>query len=80
LPDPKRLAEPGLDGAGSGRLRAGLLGSGRYLPFEGTGVISNWQLDMPKKHNPPGDRTSFLDALTGVVIPMYCTAAPGTTS
>lgn len=24
----------------------------RYLPFEGTGVISNWQLDLPKASNP----------------------------
>ena len=25
---------------------------GRYLPFEGTGVVSNWLLEMPKASNP----------------------------
>ena len=44
----------------------------RYLPFEGTGAISSWQLDMPRAHNPIN-----FDTLTDVVIRMQYTALPG---
>jgi hypothetical protein len=44
----------------------------RYLPFEGTGAISSWRLDMPKDSNPIN-----FDNLTDVIIQMQYTALPG---
>lgn len=44
----------------------------RYLPFEGTGALSSWQLDMPKAYNP----ISF-DTLTDVIIRLQYTACAG---
>ena len=44
----------------------------RYLPFEGTGAISSWKLDMPKDFN----RIDF-DNLTDVIIQLNYTAIPG---
>ena len=44
----------------------------RYLPFEGTGAISNWQLDMPKE-----DNALHFDSLVDVVIRLRYTAFSG---
>lgn len=44
----------------------------RYLPFEGTGVISNWHLQMPKASNPFDFNT-----LTDVIITLRYTAVAG---
>lgn len=44
----------------------------RYLPFEGTGAVSTWELSMPKAAN----RIDF-DAISDVVIQLRYTAANG---
>jgi len=44
----------------------------RYLPFEGTGAISNWQLDIPKSSN----RLDY-DSLSDVIINLKYTASDG---
>lgn len=44
----------------------------RYLPFEGTGAISSWQLDMPKE-----DNALHFDSLADVVIRLRYTAFSG---
>ncbi|MEL6152803.1 MAG: hypothetical protein AAFQ78_02135, partial [Bacteroidota bacterium] len=44
----------------------------RYLPFEGTGAVSSWQLDMPKAYNP-----IKFESITDVIIRMQYTAEPG---
>ena len=41
----------------------------RYLPFEGTGVVSDWELEMPKMSN----RINF-DTITDVIIHLKYTA------
>jgi hypothetical protein len=47
-------------------------GSERYLPFEGTGAISEWQLDVA--NSPAG----LLDAMTDVILTLQYTAVAGT--
>lgn len=44
----------------------------RYLPFEGTGVISSWTLSIPGVNNP-----NVLANLTDVIIRILYTAVPG---
>jgi hypothetical protein len=44
----------------------------RYLPFEGTGAVSSWQLDMPHANN-----TIDFNGLTDVIIQLRYTALPG---
>lgn len=44
----------------------------RYLPFEGTGAVSSWQLDMPKAYNPIN-----FDSITNVIIRLQYTALSG---
>jgi len=44
----------------------------QYLPFEGTGAVSTWRLDMPKGTN----RIPF-DAISDVIIQLRYTAADG---
>lgn len=44
----------------------------RYLPFEGTGAISNWKLEMPKATN----QIDF-DSITDVIITLSYTALEG---
>lgn len=44
----------------------------RYLPFEGTGAISDWTLELS------GPTKALADALTDVVITLNYTALPGT--
>lgn len=44
----------------------------RYLPFEGTGVISSWTLSIPRENNP-----NVLENLTDVIIRLLYTAVPG---
>ncbi len=41
----------------------------RYLPFEGTGAISDWKLEMPQTANP-----GLLESLTDVIIKLRYTA------
>ena len=47
----------------------------RYLPFEGTGVISSWLLEMPKAYN-----TINFDSITDVIIRVQYTAIRGSSS
>ncbi|MBL4763581.1 MAG: hypothetical protein JKY93_12905 [Gammaproteobacteria bacterium] len=44
----------------------------RYLPFEGTGAVSNWTLSIPKENN-----NIDFESLTDVIIRMEYTALPG---
>ena len=44
----------------------------RYLPFEGTGVVSSWRLDMPKPYN-----AINFDSITDVIIRLQYTALSG---
>ncbi len=44
----------------------------QYLPFEGTGAISNWELIMPKAAN-----AFDFEAITDVIIQIAYTASPG---
>ena len=44
----------------------------RYLPFEGTGAISSWKLEMPKVNNP-----FDFSSLTDVVMRIQYTASQG---
>lgn len=47
----------------------------RYLPFEGTGVDSRWELDFPGWHSKPNDDLkSLLSSLTDVIIHIRYTA------
>lgn len=47
----------------------------RYLPFEGTGAVSSWQLSIPDKANP-----NVLASLTDVIITLRYTALAGDAS
>lgn len=47
----------------------------RYLPFEGTGAVSLWELRMPKENN----RIDF-DSITDVIIQLNYTARAGDTA
>ncbi len=44
----------------------------RYLPFEGTGAVSNWTLSIPRDNN-----NIDYDSLTDVIVRMEYTALPG---
>jgi hypothetical protein len=44
----------------------------RYLPFEGTGVISEWRIDLPKECN-----AFDFDTLSDVIIRLNYTAREG---
>jgi hypothetical protein len=44
-------------------------GDGRYLPFEGTGAVSTWLLEMPKATNPID-----FDSITDVIIHLRYTS------
>ena len=48
----------------------------RYLPFEGTGAVSSWKLDMPKDNN----QGINFDNLTDVILQLHYTALPGTSA
>ncbi|MBW4680588.1 MAG: hypothetical protein KME19_10785 [Microcoleus vaginatus WJT46-NPBG5] len=48
----------------------------RYLPFEGTGAISDWTLEMPKNSNDKNDKIDF-DSITDVIIILNYTARSG---
>ncbi len=47
----------------------------RYLPFEGTGVVSSWVLSLP-----PEDNAFDFSGLTDVIIKLRYTALPGNVS
>lgn len=44
----------------------------RYLPFEGTGVVSHWRLDLPKANNPID-----FESISDVIINLSYTALQG---
>jgi hypothetical protein len=44
-------------------------GSDRFLPFEGAGVVSTWQLDIP----PPTQQFDY-DRIADVIVHLRCTA------
>jgi hypothetical protein len=56
----------------NGLFELGFQGDARYLPFEGTGVVSTWELDMPKAANPIDYNT-----ISDVVITLRYTAIDG---
>lgn len=66
LPNQQVALSQGLNDSGLFQLN---FNDARYLPFEGTGAISSWQLDMPKAYNPIDFTT-----LTDVIIEMRYTA------
>lgn len=47
----------------------------RYLPFEGTGAVSSWQLKFPRHDRAP--QSEMLDTLTDIIINLRYTAADG---
>src|SRR5262249_38352123 len=47
-------------------------GGDRYLPFEGTGAVSSWRLEIPRENN-----RINLDQLTDVIIDLNYTALDG---
>ena len=52
----------------------------RYLPFEGTGAVSHWTLEMPKESNrvvPGSTNGSLLDSISDVIIHLRYTAKDG---
>ncbi|KAG0293416.1 hypothetical protein BGZ96_002832 [Linnemannia gamsii] len=50
-------------------------GDERYLPFEGTGVVSSWQLTFPRPDAP--DQKKMLETLTDVIVRIRYTACDG---
>lgn len=50
-------------------------GSERYLPFQGTGAVSDWELEIPSDSNP-----GILASLSDVIIELHYTAYPGNSS
>ncbi|MGN6082214.1 neuraminidase-like domain-containing protein [Trinickia sp.] len=64
----------------SGLSDAGLFelnfGDERYLPFEGTGAVSNWVLSFPR-YNKSMTQMAFLKTLTDVIVHVRYTAIDG---
>ncbi|WP_323861432.1 Tc toxin subunit A-related protein [Xenorhabdus szentirmaii] len=50
-------------------------GDERYLPFEGTGVISQWRLSFPLHDQE--DQQTFLNSLNDIIIHLRYMALPG---
>lgn len=64
----------GVDDAGMHQL---MFGDERYLPFEGTGLISRWQLHLPLHGSPR--QVSLINSLTDIIIHVrYLAKAGGT--
>ena len=67
----------------SGLNDSGLLslnfGDERYLPFEGTGAVSTWQLAFPNASsaNPDDEQQALLKSLNDVIIQVHYTALYG---
>ncbi|WP_323073664.1 Tc toxin subunit A-related protein [Mycetohabitans endofungorum] len=53
-------------------------GDERYLPFEGTGAISKWQLSFPNAES--DSQKALLDHLTDVIVRVHYTAKDGGSS
>ena len=51
-------------------------GDERYLPFEGTGAVSNWVLSFPR-YNKSTTQMAFLKTLTDVIVHVRYTAIDG---
>lgn len=47
----------------------------RYLPFEGTGAVSNWRLTFP--HASSTDQTNLISSLTDIIVQLRYTAKDG---
>ncbi|QHI96824.1 hypothetical protein GT347_01740 [Xylophilus rhododendri] len=47
----------------------------RYLPFEGTGAVSSWQLEFPNPQSQ--DQQRILESLTDVIVRVHYTAKQG---
>lgn len=47
----------------------------RYLPFEGTGAVSSWQLKFPRHDRAP--QSAMLDTLTDIIVNLRYTAVDG---
>ncbi|GAL60057.1 hypothetical protein EV102420_26_00770, partial [Pseudescherichia vulneris NBRC 102420] len=50
-------------------------GDERYLPFEGTGAISSWQIDFPNANS--DEQQAILQNLSDVIIQVHYTARNG---
>ncbi|WP_421535044.1 neuraminidase-like domain-containing protein [Pseudomonas marginalis] len=62
----------GMDDSGAFQLN---FGDERYLPFEGTGAISSWQLAFPNPHC--DEQRKMLDSLTDIIVRVRYTARVG---
>ncbi|WDG77606.1 neuraminidase-like domain-containing protein [Pseudomonas chlororaphis] len=63
----------GLNDAGQFELN---FGDERYLPFEGTGAVSNWTLAFPR-HDKSDTQKALLEALTDVIVHVRYSALDG---
>lgn len=52
-------------------------GDARYLPFEGTGAVSDWILAFPNVNSKSGDQKQVLDSLDDIIVTMRYTARNG---
>lgn len=50
-------------------------GDERYLPFEGTGAVSSWQLSFPRPKS--SEQKAILDNLSDVIVQVHYTAVSG---
>jgi len=50
-------------------------GDERYLPFEGTGAISDWQISFPNATS--AEQQALLQSLNDVIIQVHYTAVYG---
>lgn len=53
-------------------------GDERYLPFEGTGTVSSWQLSFPRYQS--DEQQAILNNLNDVIIQVHYTALYGGSS
>jgi hypothetical protein len=65
----------GVDDAGMHQL---MFGDERYLPYEGTGLISRWQLHLPLHESPR--QVSLINSLTDIIFHVRYLAKPGGTA
>jgi len=55
-----------------------MFGDERYLPFEGTGAVSSWQLQIPRPGSP--EQADLLDSLTDIIVTLRFLAKAGGTA
>jgi len=55
-----------------------MFGDERYLPFEGTGAISNWRLELPRSTSE--EQARLIDSLTDIIVQVRYLAKVGNTA